>query len=253
MAGNSEIEWTDATWNPVTGCNKISPGCKNCYAETLSKRLKAMGQEKYQNGFEVTLHPDVINQPTKWRKPRLVFVNSMSDLFHVKVPEQFILDVFQVMNETPQHTYQVLTKRPERLETLQGKVEWTPNIWMGTSVESELYLHRIGYLRDFSQARVKFLSVEPLLGPLTALITHPRRDEIMADIGWVIVGGESGRQGKRLTELRPEWVRPIRDLCATTGTPFFFKQWGGTNKKRTGRLLDGVEWNQMPARELAGA
>ena len=220
---------------PVTGCNKVSPGCKNCYAETMARRLKAMGQEKYRNGFEVTLHPDALGEPMRWKKPRLVFVNSMSDLFHADIPNDFIIQVFQTMTMTPQHSFQVLTKRPERVEFLNPVLPWEPNIWMGVSVESATYRTRIEYLRHSCDAQVKFLSLEPLLGPLPALN--------LEGIDWVITGGESG---PRARPVEPEWVRDIRDQCVAADVPFFFKQWGGTNKKKTGRVLDGQIWSQMP-------
>ena len=230
----SKIEWTEVTWNPVTGCTKISHGCKRCYAERMSARLQAMGMEKYRNGFAVTTHESVLRQPLTWKKPRLVFVNSMSDLFHKSVPTEFIQSVFDVMNEASQHTFQVLTKRPNRARQLSGKVNWTPNIWMGTSVESERWLDRIEILKG-TGAQVKFLSLEPLLGSL------PNLD--LEGIDWVIVGGESG-PGARVMET--DWVREIRDKCLASDVPFFFKQWGGVFKKRNGRVLDGRTWEQMP-------
>lgn len=234
MAQGTKIEWTDATWNPVTGCNKISPGCKRCYAERLSKRLKATGMVKYRNGFEVTLHPDTLEIPLRWRKPRSIFVNSMSDLFHVAVPEPFIQQVFDVMSRAHWHRYQVLTKRAERVAELSPALPWPEQIWMGVSVESDAYSHRIDLLRE-TNARVKFLSLEPLLGPLSALQLN--------GIDWVIVGGESG-PGAR--PMHPDWVRDIRDQCIDAGVPFHFKQWGGVFKKRHGRELDGQTWDQMP-------
>ena len=230
----SKIEWTEVTWNPVTGCTKISHGCKLCYAEHMSARLRAMGMEKYQNGFAVTTHESVLRQPLKWKKPRLVFVNSMSDLFHKSVPTEFIQSVFEVMNEASQHTFQILTKRPKRARQLSGKVNWTPNIWMGTSVESERWQDRVEILKG-TGAQVKFLSLEPLLGPLTNLD--------LQGIDWVIVGGESG-PGARAMEA--DWVREIKDNCLASEVPFFFKQWGGVFKKRNGRVLDGRTWDEMP-------
>ncbi len=230
----SKIEWTDATWNPVTGCNKISPGCKHCYAERLSKRLKATGMAKYRNGFAVTLHPDTLDIPLRWRKPRSIFVNSMSDLFHVDVPDEFIAQVFDVMTRAHWHRFQVLTKRPERVASLNAKLPWPNQIWMGASVESQDYIHRIDLLRE-TDAAIKFLSLEPLLGPL------PNLD--LDGIDWVIVGGESG-PGARPMEA--DWARDIRDQCQAAGVPFHFKQWGGVFKKRHGRVLDGRTWDEMP-------
>ena len=230
----SKIEWTDATWNPVTGCNKVSPGCKFCYAERLSKRLKATGMAKYHNGFAVTVHPDTLDIPLRWRKPRSIFVNSMSDLFHPEVPDDFIAEVFDVMTRAHWHRYQVLTKRPERVASLNSTLPWPAQIWQGVSVENGDYAYRIDLLRDTSAA-VKFLSLEPLLGPL------PNLD--LAGIDWVIAGGESG-PGAR--PMQPEWVRDIRDQCIDAGVPFHFKQWGGVFKKRNGRELDGITWDGVP-------
>ena len=234
MAVGSKIEWTDATWNPVTGCNKVSPGCKLCYAERLSKRLKATGMVKYRNGFEVTCHPDALEIPLRWRKPRTIFVNSMSDLFHYRVPDQFVRDVFGVMEQACWHRYQVLTKRPERVAELNAELPWPSQIWLGVSVESGRYLHRIDLLRECGAA-IKFLSLEPLLGPLPKLN--------LDGIDWVIVGGESG-PGARPMEA--DWARDIRDQCVAAGVPFYFKQWGGVFKKRQGRLLDERTWDEMP-------
>ena len=230
----SKIEWTDATWNPVTGCNKISPGCKRCYAERLSKRLKATGMAKYRNGFAVTLHPDTLEIPLRWRKPRSIFVNSMSDLFHAEVPDDFITQVFDVMTRAHWHRYQVLTKRPERVASLNSTLPWPAQIWQGVSVENADYAYRIDLLRE-TDAAVKFLSLEPLLGPLHNLD--------LAGIDWVIVGGESG-PGAR--PMQPDWARDIRDQCIDAGVPFHFKQWGGVFKKRNGRELDGRTWDAMP-------
>lgn len=234
MSTNSAIEWTDTTWNPVTGCTKLSHGCKFCYAERMSKRLQAMGVNKYRNGFSITTHASVLEEPLKWKKPRLVFVNSMSDLFHQSVPSDFILDVFKIMNQVPQHTFQILTKRPSRVVVLDSKLNWTPNIWLGTSIESERWLERLTQLKATS-AQTRFLSLEPLLGPL------PNLD--LTNIDWVIVGGESG-PGAR--PMQADWVRGIRDNCINQKIPFFFKQWGGVFKKRTGRTLDNKIWEQMP-------
>ena len=234
MAVGSKIEWTDATWNPVTGCNKVSPGCKLCYAERLSKRLKATGMTKYRNGFALTTHPDALEIPLRWRKPRTIFVNSMSDLFHDEVPDQFVQDVFAVMEAANWHRYQVLTKRPERVADLDSGLPWPEQVWLGVSVESEGYVYRIDLLRKCGAA-LKFLSLEPLLGPLPNLN--------LDGIDWVIVGGESG-PGSRPMEA--EWARDIRNQCADAGVPFYFKQWGGVFKKRNGRELDGRTWEEMP-------
>ncbi|MCY4365039.1 MAG: phage Gp37/Gp68 family protein [Chloroflexi bacterium] len=234
MAISSKIEWTEVTWNPVTGCTKISHGCKNCYAERLAKRLQAMGVQKYRMGFEVALHPEVLGQPAHWHKPRHVFVNSMSDLFHQAVPTEYVQAVFNVMSKYPQHKFQVLTKRPARVRHLHRELEWAPNIWLGVSIESERWTDRLIHIKE-TDAAVKFLSLEPLLGPL------PNLD--LSGIDWVIVGGESG-PGAR--PLHPEWVREIRDNCVRNDVPFFFKQWGGVFKKRTGRTLDGRTWDEMP-------
>jgi len=234
MAQNSNIEWTESTWNPTTGCNKISPGCKHCYAERMSFRLKAMGQRNYRNGFDLTLQEHMLNKPFLWKKPRVVFVNSMSDLFHHDVPLDFIEKVFDVMGKANWHCFQILTKRADRLLELDKFLTWYPNIWMGVSVENEDYKLRIDLLRKTS-AQIKFLSLEPLLGPMSNLN--------LFDIHWVIVGGESG-PGAR--EVDPEWITYIRDQCIDNDVPFFFKQWGGTNKKKTGRLLEGRTWDEMP-------
>jgi protein gp37 len=234
MATSSAIEWTQTTWNPLSGCNKISPGCKNCYAERMAKRLQAMGQPRYKNGFKLTLHPEALDEPYHWGKPRVVFVNSMSDLFHKDVPLEFIKRVFKVMNECQKHQFQVLTKRPERLAEVAGELNWTPNIWMGVTVENDAYTHRIDLLRRVP-AKVRFLSIEPLIGPLSALN--------LSKIHWVIVGGESGPGARPIEEA---WVKKIQNDCRRQKVAFFFKQWGGVNKSRTGRLLGGREWNEMP-------
>lgn len=231
----STIEWTESTWNPITGCTKISAGCKNCYASILAKRLQAMGQKKYQNGFVPTMHPDTLNDPFKWKNGKLVFVNSMSDSFHKEFPLTFIQQMFSVMNETPRHTYQVLTKRAERLEELSTFLNWTDNIWMGVSVENEKTIDRIDHLRKTS-AKIKFLSCEPLIGPL------PNID--LEGIDWVIVGGESGPNSR---PMEKEWVDDIQQQCEKAGVAFFFKQWGGVNKKKTGRLLNGRTYDEMPS------
>lgn len=234
MANSSHIEWTDATWNPVTGCSKVSPGCKFCYAERLAHRLQAMGQKNYGNGFDLTLQPHMLEHPLRWRLPRRVFVNSMSDLFHVDVPADYIRSVFDVMRRANWHQYQVLTKRSDRLLELNSALDWKPHISMGVSVESDQYLYRADDLRQ-TGAHIKFLSLEPLLGPLHKLN--------LRGIDWVIVGGESG-PGAR--PMDAGWVREIRDHCKRAGVPFFFKQWGGVFKKRTGRALDGRTWDEMP-------
>lgn len=237
MGTRSQIEWTEVTWNPVTGCTKISPGCKFCYAERMSRRLRAMGVNKYRDGFSAAVHEDSLEEPLKWRRRRLVFVNSMSDLFHQSIPSEFIAAVFEVMNRATQHTFQVLTKRPSRVVSLDGRLRWSSNIWLGTSIEFESWLGRLSLLKK-TGAQTKFLSLEPLLGPLPEIQLH--------GIDWVIVGGESG-PGARPMEA--DWVRDIRDNCVRNSVPFFFKQWGGVFKKRTGRTLDNRTWDQMPRRE----
>lgn len=238
MGLNSAIEWTEATWNPVTGCSKVSPGCKSCYAERMAKRLQAMGQANYVNGFELTLQSKMLDLPLGWKKPQMVFVNSMSDLFHDKVPEAFIMRVFDVMRRASWHTFQVLTKRAERLETLGRKLDWPSNVWMGVSVETAPFVARIDGLRG-TGARVKFLSLEPLLGPLPDLDLN--------GIDWVIVGGESGPHSR---SMDLDWVTDIRDQCSRAKVAFFFKQWGGTNKKKSGKLLEGRSWAEMPRQLL---
>jgi protein gp37 len=237
------IEWTEVTWNPTTGCDRVSSGCDNCYALALSKRLKAMGVEKYQQdgdprtsgpGFGVALHESTLQEPHRWSGNRLVFVNSMSDLFHARIPITFIRQVFDVMVDTPQHTYQVLTKRGRRLRRLAELLPWPPNVWMGVSVEDSRVLCRVDDLREVPAA-VRFLSCEPLLGPLAELD--------LSGIGWVIAGGESG---PRYRPMDPEWARQLRDRCVAMGVPYFFKQWGGRTPKEGGRLLDGRTWDEMP-------
>jgi protein gp37 len=247
MALQSGIEWTGATWNPVTGCTKVSPGCKHCYAERMAHRLQAIGQKNYARGFELSLQPHMLELPLRWRSPQTVFVNSMSDLFHRDVPLEYIQRVFEVMRRADWHVFQVLTKRAERLAELEAALDWPENVWMGVSVESDAYRARIDALRT-TRAQVRFLSLEPLLGPLERLE--------LERIDWVIVGGESG-PGAR--PMRPEWVLDLRDQCRRAGVPFFFKQWGGRNKKRAGRLLQGRSWDEMPlaahlssAEKLAG-
>ena len=230
----TKIEWTDTTWNPTTGCNKVSAGCKFCYAEVMTKRLKGMGQEKYKDGFALRVHPVTLSDPYKWRKPRIVFVNSMSDLFHEDVPLTFIKQVFKVMNECPQHTFQVLTKRAERLAKVSKQLNWTPNIWMGVSVEDSRVTHRIEHLRK-TDAVIKFLSCEPLIGALPNLNLN--------GIDWVIVGGESGHKPR---PMEPEWVMDIQRQCREARVAFFFKQWGGRNKAANGRSLNGQTYDEMP-------
>ena len=234
MGQKSSIEWTEATWNPLSGCTKISPGCKHCYAERMAGRLQAMGQPNYANGFALTLHEKALELPLRWKKPQTIFVNSMSDMFHAKVPRRFILKAFDVMEKAYWHRFQVLTKRAERLAILSEQLPWAENIWMGVSVESESYMHRVDSLRQ-TEAAIKFLSLEPLLGPLNNLC--------LDGIDWVIVGGESG-PGAR--SMNAEWVLSIRDQCVRASVPFFFKQWGGVWKKKFGRTLEGRTWDEMP-------
>jgi protein gp37 len=235
----STIEWTESTWNPVTGCDDASPGCLNCYARRMSRRLAAMGAHNYRNGFEVTLQPHMLDRPLQWKKPQRIFVNSMSDLFHVAVPKAFVQKVFATMVAAEWHQFQVLTKRSGRLLKLSPDLPWTSNIWMGVSVENADYARRIDHLRR-TNAQVKFLSLEPLIGPL------PRLD--LSGINWVIVGGESG-PGAR--PMDPAWVREIRDQCVDARVPFFFKQWGGVFKKRAGRELDQRTWDDYPVAAVA--
>jgi protein gp37 len=243
MADHSSIEWTEATWNPTTGCDRTSPGCDNCYALTLAKRLKAMGSAKYQAdgdprtsgpGFRLTIHPDTLDIPRGWSAPRTIFVNSMSDLFHPDVPDDYVREVFQVIAETPQHTYQVLTKRSKRLSQLGPKLDWPDNLWMGVSIEKAKYTFRVDHLRRVDAA-VRFVSAEPLLGPLP--------DLNLDGIHWLIAGGESG---PRARPMDPQWVVDIRDQCAEATVPFFFKQWGGRTPKAGGRVLDGHLYDEMP-------
>jgi protein gp37 len=234
----SSIEWTEMTWNPTTGCNKISAGCKYCYAEVMTRRLMAMGIEKYKDGFKIRTHVDALNIPYTWRKPKVVFVNSMSDLFHPEVPLEFIKEVFAVMNDNPQHIFQVLTKRAERLFEVHEQLNWTKNIWMGVFVENEDVVDRIDFLRQ-TNAKTKFLSCEPLIGPLMNMD--------LKNINWVIVGGESGRKSRPMKE---SWVWDIKQQCQEQGVLFFFKQWGGVNKKKAGRLLAGNTYNDMPVKEI---
>jgi len=234
MAYHSKIEWTETTWNPTTGCTKISTGCKNCYAERLAARLKKMGQKRYANGFKLTLHEELIANPFSWKKPRIIFVNSMSDLFHEDIPLDFIQQVFNVMNNTPQHIYQVLTKRSTRLKEIASSLNWTSNIWMGVTVESKDLLNRIDDLKN-TPAKIKFLSLEPLLSEIPILLLN--------GTNWVIVGGESGPYSR---QMKPEWAVSIKEQCIRQNVPFFFKQWGGVNKYEKGRILEGKTWDQMP-------
>ncbi len=240
MATNSAIEWTESTWNPATGCTKISPGCKHCYAERMAGRLKAMGQPNYVNGFRLTLQDHALELPLTWKTPQMIFVNSMSDLFHEDIPIEFIQKVFDVMNRADWHTYQILTKRSDRLFELDSQLPWAANIWVGVSVENQYYTFRIDHLRK-TRSNVKFLSLEPLLGPLPYLS--------LSGIDWVIAGGESV---PRARFVDPRWVLDIRDQCVASKVPFFFKQWGGVNKKKTGRLLEGRTWDQMPKAPAVG-
>ena len=244
MADRSAIEWTEATWNPTTGCDRISAGCDNCYALTLAKRLKAMGSAKYQTdgdprtsgpGFGVAVHEDSLAVPLRWRQPRVVFVNSMSDLFHARIPAEFVRKVFEVMAATPRHTYQILTKRARRLSRLAPQLPWPSNVWMGVSVEDDSQLDRVHWLRTVPAA-VRFVSAEPLLGPLEGID--------LTGIDWLIAGGESGRDAR---PMDPAWVRELRDKCLADGVAFFFKQWGGHTPKAGGRLLDGQTWDERPA------
>ena len=250
VGDKSSIEWTEATWNPTTGCNQTSPGCDNCYALTMSKRLKAMGQQKYQRdgdprtsgpGFGLAIHPETLDLPRSWSAPRLIFVNSMSDLFHKEVPLDYIQRVFSVIAATPQHTYQLLTKRSKRLAELNDKLEWPSNLWMGVSVESQKYAFRVDHLR-LVKAAVRFVSAEPLLGPIDGLD--------LRDIHWLIAGGESGRSAR---PVERQWIESLRDQCQQSDVPFFFKQWGGRTPKAGGRLLDGKIHNGFPFRVPAPA
>ncbi len=237
----SSIEWTEMTWNPTTGCDKISAGCKYCYAEVMTRRLMAMGIDKYSDGFTIRTHSDALNIPYTWKKPKVVFVNSMSDLFHPEVSLEFIKAVFEVMNDNPQHIFQVLTKRAERLNQVNEQLNWTNNIWMGVSVEDEKVTDRIDFLRE-TKAKVKFLSCEPLIGPLMNLN--------LSKIDWAIVGGESGRKARPMKEW---WVWDIKQQCQEQEVLFFFKQWGGINKKKAGRELAGSTYNEIPARIIESA
>lgn len=243
MSATSAIEWTDATWNPLRGCTKVSPGCKHCYAETLAERFRGVPGHPFEQGFDLRLVPEALELPLRWRTPRRIFVNSMSDLFHEDVPEAYIGRVFDVMRRARHHAaFQVLTKRSARLRSLAPRLPWPGNVWIGVSVESESYTSRIDDLVTVGDAAVRFLSIEPLVGPIPALP--------LQGIDWVIVGGESGRRAR---PMNPEWVLDIRDQCGRAGVPFFFKQWGGAQKSRTGRILDGRTWDEMPLRTGAAA
>ncbi len=234
MTGKSKIEWTEATWNPMTGCTKVSPGCQNCYAERMAKRLNAMGNHKYRNGFKFTVHKSVIEEPLNLRNPTTIFVNSMSDTFHEQAPDSVIIQLFEVMAQAPWHTFQVLTKRSERLAKMAKSIGWTKNIWMGVTIESDEYLYRSDHLKA-TNAAVKYLSLEPLIGPLNTLN--------LEGIDWVIVGGESGPKARSMDK---DWVIEIKEKCLEQSVPFFFKQWGGTNKKKAGRMLDNRTWDEFP-------
>ncbi|MGO9118133.1 MAG: DUF5131 family protein [Desulfomonilaceae bacterium] len=239
MTSKSKIEWTECTWNPVTGCTKLSEGCRHCYAERMARRLRAMGKPNYLHGFALTMHPHMLEEPLRWKHPQMIFVNSMSDLFHEELPVDFIQEVFHVMSRASHHTFQVLTKRSQRLLDLSSALPWPDNVWMGVTVEHLDYTVRIEHLRG-SGAKTKFLSLEPLLTPIA--------DLNLAGIDWVIVGGESGPKAR---PMNSEWVRDIRDQCIEAHVPFFFKQWGGTNKKKAGRELDGRTWSEIPSTKVA--
>jgi protein gp37 len=234
MSVSSKIEWTEATWNPITGCTKCSAGCEHCYAATLAKRLKAMGNVRYKNGFEVTVHRDLFTRPLEWKKPKMIFVNSMSDIFHEKISDEDILQLFEIMNKAHWHTFQVLTKRPDRLVDLSSQINWTPNIWMGVTVENACALERLANLKRCG-AKIKFVSAEPLLESINQIDLN--------GIDWLIVGGESGA-GCR--PLEKKWVIELRDIAKRSNTPFFFKQWGGFHHSQAGSELDGVEYKEYP-------
>lgn len=235
MAQGSGIEWTEATWNPVTGCTKVSPGCKHCYAERMAKRLQAMGQANYANGFELALQPHMLELPLRWKQPQTIFVNSMSDLFHERIPDAYVERIFETMGRAHWHTFQILTKRHERLAELAPSLPWHPNVWIGVTIENRQFVHRADYLREVDAA-VRFISAEPLLGPLD--------DLDLTDIDWLISGGESGPKHR---PVRVEWLRNLRDRCVEEGVSYFFKQWGGHRPKSGGRELDGRTWDEMPS------
>ena len=239
MADNSAIEWTEATWNPVTGCDKVSPGCAHCYAETFAERWRGVPGHPYEQGFDLRFWPSRLDQPLRWKRSRTIFVNSMSDLFHERIPDDFVRRVFDVMGEADWHTFQILTKRHERLAELAPTLTWHPNVWMGVSIENRRFVKRADYLREVPAA-VRFISAEPLLGPLEGLD--------LSGIHWLIAGGESGHQHR---PVRVEWLRHLRDKCRDEDVAFFFKQWGGVRPKAGGRTLDGQAWNEMPARRVA--
>lgn len=241
MADQSAIEWTEATWNPVTGCSKVSPGCAHCYAETFAERWRGIPGHPYEQGFDLRLWPKRLDQPLRWRRARMIFVNSMSDLFHEDVPADFIAEVFEVMVQAKHHTFQILTKRHDRLAELAPSLPWPENVWMGVTIENRRFVHRADRLRE-TPAAVRFISAEPLLGPLEGLD--------LSDIDWLIAGGESGPRHRR---VREEWIIELRDRCLVKGVAFFFKQWGGARSKTGGRVLKGRTWDGMPSRELAGA
>lgn len=235
MADRSAIEWTEATWNPVTGCDQISPGCAHCYAKTFAERWRGVAGHPYEQGFDLRMWPERLSQPERWRRPRMIFVNSMSDLFHERIPDDFIEQVFNVMQDADRHTFQILTKRPERLSELAASLPWPPNVWMGVSIENRRFVNRASLLREVPAA-VRFISAEPLLGPLEGLD--------LSGIRWLIAGGESGHRAR---PVQPDWIRELRDQCGREDVAFFFKQWGGRTPKAGGRLLDGVEYNGMPS------
>jgi len=234
MSTHSKIEWTEITWNPITGCNKVSPGCQFCYAERMAYRLKAMQKPTYKNGFDFSIHREIFEKPLSIKKPSVIFVNSMSDIFHENLPDELILELFSIMNRAYWHTFQVLTKRDKRLNSMNNIIPWSENIWMGVSVENNDFSYRIDSLRN-TDARIKFLSIEPLLGPIAKINLN--------NIDWVIVGGESGPNSR---EMKKEWVLEIKNECEKQKVPFFFKQWGGKNKKKNGRILEDKFWDEKP-------
>jgi protein gp37 len=238
VPGPSTIEWTQVTWNPVTGCDKVSPGCAHCYAETFAERWRGVPDHPYEQGFDLRLWRSRLEYPLKWKKPRVIFVNSMSDLFHERIPDEYVAEIFDVMARADHHTFQILTKREERLAELATDLPWPPHIWMGVTIENRRFVNRADYLREVP-AHVRFISAEPLLGFLEGLD--------LTDIHWLIAGGESGAKHR---PVKPEWIRHVRDLAQESGTAFFFKQWGGLRAKAGGRILDGREWNEMPAHDL---
>ncbi len=234
MATKSRIEWTESTWNPITGCTKVSPGCKNCYAERMALRLKAMGVKNYKNGFDLTMHEELIELPLSWKKPQMIFVNSMSDLFHQDVTDEFIFALVETMRKSPWHKYQILTKRAERLEEISSRLSWPDNVWVGITVESEAYTYRINHLNKV-QSSVRFISFEPLLSRIWNVD--------LSSIDWAIIGGESGPNSR---PIEKEWILRLKEICERDHTAFYFKQWGGKNKKKTGNLLDGIKYLEFP-------